>query len=315
MRSLAESGVRVESARYRKSHSLAKSISSVSWFTLAETHADRAASTGFVISMLFLAVTAIYAFSLSGAAKPLLAEAAALADRAAFDAGFRLENIVLSGSQYAPRAGLLDAAGWPYRGSSLFYDAKEARRRLLESGWIETAEVRRILPSRLEVAVTERMPFARWEDAGRKIYVMDRDGRLLGPDDQGRFNALPLYVGIGAPQEAQGFEEALQGSEALKARIERVELVAERFWTVKLGNGPMLKLPHKVTPLVLERLDSLLANPKVAGLSLETIDLRLSNRTILQLLEPTVANRDKAIAALTSVPAQALSASGKGKAL
>ncbi len=315
MRSLVEGSVRVESSRHRKAHSLAKSMSSDSWLTLAETHADRAASTGFVLSMLFLAITAIYAFSLSGVAKSLFAEAAVVADRAAFDAGFRLENIVLTGSQYAPRAALLDAAGWPYRGSSLFYDAKDARRRLLDSGWIETAEVRRILPSSLEVAVTERVPFARWEDAGRQVYVMDREGRLLGPDVEGRFVSLPLFAGIGAPPEALGFEDALQDREALRARIERAELVAERFWTVKLVNGPMLKLPRKLTPLVLERLESLLANPKVAGLGLETIDLRLANRTILQLLEPTVANRDKAIATLTSVPAQALSASGKGKAL
>jgi cell division protein FtsQ len=65
----------------------------------------------------------------------------------------------------------------------------------------------------------------------------------------------------------------------------------------------------------LNRLDSLLASSKIAALSLESIDLRLSNRTILQLLEPTVANRDKAIAALVPAPAQATAGGRRGKAL
>ena len=103
--------------------------------------------------------------------------------------------------------------------------------------------------------------------------------------------------------------------EAIRDRFESAELIAERFWRVKLNSGLVLKLPRKVTPLVLEHLDSLLANPKIAGLGLETIDLRLSNRTILQLLEPTVANRDRAIAVLTSASPQVLPAPGRGKAL
>lgn len=288
-----------------------------SWLAKADTIADRAASAGFVASMIFLAITAIYAFSLSGDAKPFFAEAYAIVDQAAFDAGFRLkpEEFAVSGTQNTPDADLFSALKLPYRGSSLFYDAKEARSGLLNIGWIESAEVRRILPSRLEVVIAERTPFARWEDAQHKVQVIDREGHVLGPDAAGRFKELPLFEGEGASAEAAAFADAIEEHEAFKRRLQRVEFVAERFWTVKLDTGPTLKLPRKVTPLVLERLNSLLANPKIAGLGLETIDLRLSNRTILQLLEPTVANRDKAIAQLSPAPSQALPPSRKGKAL
>ena len=315
MRSLAKDSVHFESAGDRKGHSLARNASSISWFSLAETQADRAASAGFVLSMAFLAATAIYAFLLSDAAQPLISEATALADQAAFDAGFRLEDLALSGAQNTPQAALREALKLPYNGSSLLYDATDARARLLNLGWIETAEVRRILPSRLEVIVYERTPFARWRDEGQKVHVIDRAGHLLGQDDEGRFNGLPLFAGEGAPSQASRFEDAFQDREAIKDRFQSAELIAERFWTVKLNSGLVLKLPRKVTPLILEHLDSLLANPKIAGLGLETIDLRLSNRTILQLLEPTVANRDKAIAVLTLASPQALAAPGKGKAL
>ena len=231
------------------------------------------------------------------------------------NAGFRLEELALSGPKYTPRTALLEALKLPYKNSSLFYDATEARSGLLNLGWIESADVRRILPSRLEVAVTERAPFARWEDTVHKVQVIDREGHILGEDDEGRFKGLPLFAGDAASLEAASFEDALQGHEAIRHRIERAEFIAERFWAVKLDSGLVLKLPRKVAPLVLERLESLFANPRIAALGLETIDLRLSNRTILQLLEPTVANRDKAIALLNMAPSQALSAPRKGKAL
>jgi len=315
LRSLAEGGFRNERDGDRDAKLRAKNAASGSWLSRADAFADKAASIGFLASMVFLAATAIYAFSLSGAARPCLAEALALADKAAFDAGFKLQDLAITGSQNTPQAALLGALRFPYKGSSLFYDAAEARERLLNLGWIQSAEVRRVLPSRLEVIISERVPFARLEDAEHKLHVIDREGHLLGSDQDGRFKALPIFAGEGAGTEAASFEDAFQDRASLRGRMGRIELVAERFWTVKLQTGPMLKLPRKVTPLTLERLDSLLANTKIAGLGLETIDLRLSNRTILQLLEPTVTNRDKAIAVLTSAPSQASPPPKRGKAL
>jgi cell division protein FtsQ len=288
-----------------------------SWLAHASTHADKAASAGFVASMIFLAITAIYAFSLSDSARPFITEISSLADEAAFDAGFKFnpDEFALSGTSNTPDAALLNALKMPYKGSSLFYDTGDARSRLLAIGWIESAEVRRVLPSRLEVAITERKPFARWEDARHKVQVIDRAGHILGQDDAGRFSALPLFSGEGAAKEAAAFVSAIEDNEALMGRVRRIEYVTERFWTVKLDTGPALKLPRKVTPPVLERLVSLLSSPRIAGLGLKTIDLRLSNRTILQLLEPTVANRDKAIAVLNPASMQALAPPKKGKAL
>ena len=314
MRSLAEDRFRYERDSDRNSQLLARKPVSSSWLSRADSFADKAASAGFIASMVFLAATAIYAFSLSGAARPYLAEALALADEAAFEAGFKLQDLAVRGSQNTPQAAILDALKLPYKGSSLFYDAADARERLLNLGWIRSAQVRRVLPSRLEVTISERVPFALFEDAEHKLQVIDREGHLLGRDEEGRFKALPVFAGEGAGMEAADFEDAFQDRASLRREMDRIELVAGRFWTVKLNTGLMLKLPRKVTPLTLDRLNSLLANPKIAGLGLETIDLRLSNRTILQLLEPTVANRDKAIAVLTSAPSQGLSPLRRGRA-
>lgn len=184
----------------------------------------------------------------------------------------------------------------------------------MKLGWVASAEVRRILPSRLEVLVSEREPFARWADAENIVQAIDREGRILGLAE-GRFETLLLFAGEGAAAEAADVADALSGHESIKRRIERLDLVAERFWQVKLDNGLILKLPRKVGELVLGKVETLLASSKIADMALDTIDLRLTNRTILQLREPTLANRDRAIATITSAPAQPVLPPRRGRAL
>ena len=291
-----------------------KAAGQPSWLSIAQAHADRAARAGFVVSMMFLAATAFYALHLSGAAAAIFGEVSAMADRAGYDAGFRVEDLAISGSRNTPQEALLAALGLPYRNSSLFYDTAEAQDRLMKIGWIASAEVRRILPSRLEVIVSEREPFARWADAKNVVQSIDREGQVLGPAD-GRFETLLLFAGEGAPGEAAELSDALSSHETIKQRIIRLELIAERFWQVKLDSGLTLKLPRKVTELVLSKIETLLASNKVADMALDTIDLRLTNRTILQLREPTPLNRDRAIASITSDPVQPAIPPRRGRAL
>jgi cell division protein FtsQ len=285
-----------------------------SWFSIAEAHADVAARAGFLVSMAFLAAATLYALHLSGATKIVFDEIAETADRVAYDAGFRLEDLAVSGTRHTPKETLLKALDLPYSKSSIFYDAAEAHDRLLQLGWISGAEVRRILPSRLEVVLTEREPFARWADSTTKEFAIDREGHILG-STEGQFETLLLFAGEGAPAEAAELFDALSDHQTIKQRIARAELVAERFWQLTLDNGLILKLPRKVNELVLGRIESLLANNKIAEMALETIDLRLTNRTILQLREPTLANRDKAISSLTTAAPQPFSPTRRGRAL
>ncbi|ADP71337.1 Polypeptide-transport-associated domain protein FtsQ-type [Rhodomicrobium vannielii ATCC 17100] len=286
-----------------------------SLFRFELAHADRAARAGFVVSMVFLVATAIYGLYLSGATKSLFDEVSTFADKAAYDAGFRLEDLAVSGSDNTPKETLLKALQLPFEHSSLSYDAAEAHDRLIALGWIKTAEVRRVLPSRLEVVLTEREPYARWKDAAGVVQVVDREGRVLGPSE-GQFETLLLFSGEGAPAEAAAFIESLADRETIRSRVAEASFVAERFWQVKLDSGVTLKLPRKVGELTFSKLESVLANSKIAEMALDTIDLRLTHRTILQLREPTTANRDKAIALLTSAPAsQPAMPPRRGKAL
>jgi cell division protein FtsQ len=283
-------------------------------YAAAKANADRAARAGFVLSMIFFAITAIYALSLTGEGASRIFKAA---DGVAYGAGLRVQDISITGMHNTPKRAILDALKLPYSGSILSYNTAHAHDELLKVGWIEAAEVRRTLPASLEIIIAERMPYARFLSGG-KTELIDREGHILGAGSDAKFASLPLFAGEGAPAEAAAFQDALISRASLLARIERAELVAERFWSVRLSNGPVVKLPRKVNKLTLDKLEALLASNKISEMALETIDLRLSHRTILQLRDPTIASRDKAIALLmpaSPAPAQGLSSPRKGKQL
>lgn len=287
---------------------------STSWFSLLKEYADEASRIGFVLSILFLTSAAVYGLSLSGAALPLLSQIVVFGDAVAAKLGFQFEDVSVTGARYTPQASLVGCLKQSDTKSTLLYDTGAAHDCLVEIGWVASAEIRRVLPAQLEVALTERIPFARWADAENRIKVIDRAGRILGSADDGAFENLLLFSGEGATQEAAAFTDALVNRETIRRRIERVDYVAERFWQVKLDNDLNLKLPRKVSAVSLDRLESMLSNAGISDIALETIDLRLPHRTILQLRDPSIVNRDKAIAALTSLPLPVSPPSRKGKA-
>ncbi len=268
-----------------------------SWFDTAQRYSDQASRTGFVLSMLFLLAAGLYGIVLAGGFDRHVKDTSQILDQAAVEAGFRIERLLTTGVVNTPNTAIAEALQVPSTSSILMYDTGAARERLLRIGWIKAAEVRRVLPSHLDVSLVERAPFARFRDASR-ISVIDKEGIILGPDIDGKFTGLPLVMGDGARQASSQLIEAVSPHTAVTALIVEAELVEDRFWMLRLTNGIEVKLPRKVAPLSLSRLETLLSSRKITDMPIQTIDLRLAHRTILQLRNPTIDGRSKVISQL-----------------
>ena len=140
MQPVNQEKVRLASLGDDRAQPAKKGAAQPSWFSMVEAHADYAAKVGFVVSMMFLVATAFYALHLSGATKAIYDEVADMADRAAYDAGFRVEDLAISGSKNTSRDSLMKALGLPFANSSLSYETAEAQDRLLKIGWVASAE-------------------------------------------------------------------------------------------------------------------------------------------------------------------------------
>jgi cell division protein FtsQ len=205
-------------------------------------------------------------------------------DVAANAAGFRVAEVAIAGRRLLTDQEVLAAAGVTDRTSLLFLDVAEARAKLTASPWISEATVRKLYPHRLEIEITERVPFALWQTEG-KINVIADDGSVLAPLTDRRFVALPLVVGRGAEKKAKAFLATLERYPAIRAEVRAAILVGDRRWNLKLKNGIDVRLSEQNAESGLNRLAGLDRDRKLLTRDITAVDLRLPDRVSVRLSE------------------------------
>jgi cell division protein FtsQ len=220
-----------------------------------------------------------------------LEEARTLRDAAGNAAGFRVAEVAIAGRRLLTDQEVLAAAGVTSRTSLLFLDVAEARARLTASPWIAEAAVRKLYPGRLEIEITERVPFALWQTDG-KINVIAADGSVLAPLTDRRFVSLPLVVGRGAEKKARGFLATLDRYPAIRQEVRAAILVGDRRWNLKLRNGIDVRLPEQNLQGGLERLATLDRERHLLTRDITAIDLRLPDRVSVRLSEEAARARE-----------------------
>jgi hypothetical protein len=152
------------------------------------------------------------------------------------------------------------------RGSSILTaDLPQYRARLLESPWIADVALRRVLPSTIEVFVSERQPIALCRINGQ-LYLVDRSGMII--DEFGpKYKKFDLAIVDGATRVPSSGEpmvderaialaarvlDDVAADSALAARVSQID-VSDRFdAVVLLDDDPALL--HLGTERFAERL-------------------------------------------------------------
>jgi len=204
-------------------------------------------------------------------------------DALANAAGFRIVAVALSGNRQITREEILATAGVTGRSSLLFLDVNAARERLKANPWIADATVLKLFPDQLQVSIVERKPFALWQHEGR-LSVIAQDGAVLEPYVARRFHRLPLVVGKGAAERAEGFLAMLDRLPAeLREQVKASVFVAERRWNLRLSNGLDIRLPEVEPDRALEHLVELDRDKQLLSRDILTVDLRLADRVTVRL--------------------------------
>jgi cell division protein FtsQ len=249
------------------------------------------AGAGAGAAVVLLLSAGAYGVVQGGHAEATLGVLKDLRDGAANAVGFRIESVALSGQRQVTREEILATAGVTGRTSLLFLDALDVRERLKSNPWISDATVLKLYPGRLQIAITERQPYALWQKDGR-VSVISHDGTVLEPYVARRFLRLPLVVGAGAEKKAKDFLAQLERHPELMGQVRASVLVADRRWNLKLKNGLDVRLPELEVDEALQRLAKLDADAKLFTRDITAIDLRLADRVTLRLSEAAAAARE-----------------------
>jgi cell division protein FtsQ len=209
-------------------------------------------------------------------------------------AGFRITSVAITGRKQLTQDEILAAGGVNGRSSLLFLDAAAVRDKLKADPWIADATVQKLYPGRLQIAITERAPYALWQESGR-VSVIAEDGTVLEPYVARRFVSLPLVVGKGAETRARDFLNLLARYPQVRAAVKAIVFVGERRWNLRLADGVDVRLPEHDVEKALATLTKLDREDSLFSRDITAIDMRLPDRLTVRLSEDAAKVRDESM--------------------
>ncbi|RTL51629.1 MAG: cell division protein FtsQ/DivIB [Bradyrhizobiaceae bacterium] len=209
-------------------------------------------------------------------------------------AGFRITSVAITGRKQLTQDEILAVGGVNGRSSLLFLDAATMRERLQADPWIREATVQKLYPGRLQIEITERAPFALWQQDG-KLSVISEDGTVLEPYVARRFVNLPLVVGKGAETRARDFLDLIAQYPQISSSVKAIVFVGERRWNLRLANGLDVRLPENGVDKALATLSRLDSEEQLFSRDITAIDMRLPDRLTVRLSEDAAKARMDAI--------------------
>lgn len=130
------------------------------------------------------------------------------------------QQVGISGTHFTQRASVLEVFAAD-RGKSILRIPLDERRAELESiPWVETALVRRVLPNKIDVTITERAPVAFLRE-GSGMALIDSYGVILDRPLQGNFD-FPVVTGIGPDMPLADRAQRMQLYSGFMQQIESV---------------------------------------------------------------------------------------------
>lgn len=191
------------------------------------------------------------------------------------DAGLAVGEISISGQTLTSEQAIFDALGIQPDTSTLAFDVEAARSRIAELPAIESVTVRKTYPADVSVAVTEKIPVARWRVDG-VTFVVDAAGDQIG-EDRGAYGDLPLVIGDGAADDAMVMIRALDHFPDLSKGLVALSRIADRRWDMIYDTGLRVQLPEQGVAQALGKLSFYQTQYQLLDRDVTVIDLRVDS--------------------------------------
>ena len=203
--------------------------------------------------------------------------------------GLKVNNVYAEGRSQTKLNDLLKAINVKRGDPIINFDVAEAKIRVESLGWVSKAHISRNLPDSIHVRITERKPFALWQNNG-KIVLIDRNGAIISDSQAQNFNHLPRIVGQDARETAPRLFESLAEEPKLYNRVLAAVRVGKRRWDIVFYGGLRVHLPEKNLRNAWSRLAIANVENNFFDSDITLIDLRLPDRMILRINKNTINN-------------------------
>jgi cell division protein FtsQ len=203
-------------------------------------------------------------------------------DNAGAAVGMQVANVLSEGRRNTSVKDLVVAVGVKRGDPILAFDTSAAQNRVEALGWVRSAVVTRTLPDTIHVRITERRPFALWQNAGR-VVLIDRDGIEIGDAAATGHTHLPIVVGADARADAPALFDIMATEPDLFVRVAAAVRIGDRRWDVVFDTGLRANLPENEIADAWVRLVAATQEHDMFNGDVSAVDLRLSDRMVLRL--------------------------------
>ncbi len=196
--------------------------------------------------------------------------------------GFKVTDIMVQGRQFTSGEKILKTIQLKTGDPIFKVSPYEIRQNLKEVPWIQDAQVYRQLPSTIYIKIVERVPIAIWQHQ-RNHYLVDGQGVIITNKNLPQFTKLPVVVGGDAPVHVPKILKTLEKFPEVRDIITALVRVGGRRWDIQLNHKVTIKLPELKVEEALSKLGGLINQKKLDLDEIKTIDLRIPDKTIINL--------------------------------
>ena len=193
---------------------------------------------------------------------------------------FPVRRIVLKGQlEKVSRDQLQYVVKHKVSGNVLMLDLNQVQDEFEQLTWVKTAEIKRLWPDQLEVAISERKALARWQNGG----LLDVDGEWF---DATTDEQLPLFsVPKGTEKEVVHiYTQLLPVLKGMDEELYALQLSDRNAWQLVFRSGVVIKLGRKDALERFKRIDKIWKKYlKHQENNIEYIDLRYPDGFALKL--------------------------------
>ncbi len=245
------------------------------------------AHTGTVSALVLFAATGLYGMSVGGHSQ-------AVAEATTSAAGFAIEDVKVSGNDETSEIEILQLLGLDGTTSLVALNADAARQKIVNLPWVQNVEVRKVYPRTVVVKLKERKAYAIWQH-GSELSLIQKDGSVIAPLRDNKFAKLPLFVGRDAETAAASIDDQFAKWPDVRSHVKAFVRVAGRRWDLYLDNGVIIKLPEDNIDGALARLTKLDKDENLLQRDIAAVDLRLDDRTAIELTPDAATRRQAAV--------------------
>ena len=199
---------------------------------------------------------------------------------------FPVRQVVFTGNEHMTDEELRALTGLKGSENLLTLSGRKIYENMLASPWVRRVSIRKELPDRLHMIVTETEPFALLDMQGR-LFIVDENGKMLEELKDSLVPFLPVISGNPFSQK-EAFSEAVHFAKAIKdagllSRKDHIEIIANRSQEMAANfDGILVKVGAGDYETKLARLMELEEEIKTRNIPVDYIDLRFANSVIVK---------------------------------